>query len=45
MDLLLKGPEEWSRDTLETKRYFITDTLDDFIGCLSRRIIDSQYTC
>jgi predicted nucleotidyltransferase len=26
------GPEEWSKKEIELKRYFITDTLDDFIG-------------
>lgn len=34
--LLQKGPEEWSEETIHTKRYFITDTLDDFIGSSSR---------
>ncbi len=31
-ELLQRGPEEWSTDTIRMKRYFITDTLDDFIG-------------
>ncbi|MED3960965.1 nucleotidyltransferase domain-containing protein [Niallia taxi] len=31
--ILNNGPEEWSVDTINIKRYFITDTLDDFIGC------------
>jgi hypothetical protein len=35
-DLLNKGPEKWSVQTIRTKRYFITDTLDDFIGCSNR---------
>ncbi|WHY01581.1 nucleotidyltransferase domain-containing protein [Neobacillus sp. DY30] len=35
-DLLEKGPEEWSADTIKIKRYFITDALDDFIGCTNR---------
>ncbi|WP_099355096.1 nucleotidyltransferase domain-containing protein [Fredinandcohnia onubensis] len=35
-DLLNKGPEEWSEETINTKRYFITDALDDFIGCSDR---------
>lgn len=35
-ELLAKGPEQWSIETIETKRYFITNTLDDFIGCDSR---------
>ena len=26
------GPEEWTKKEIESKRYFITDTLDDFIG-------------
>ncbi|ALC90653.1 nucleotidyltransferase [Bacillus sp. FJAT-18017] len=34
--LLAKGPEKWSIETITTKRYFITDTLDDFIGCNER---------
>ncbi|WP_102275391.1 nucleotidyltransferase domain-containing protein [Cytobacillus massiliigabonensis] len=35
-DLLKNGPEKWSLDTIITKRYFITDALDDFIGCSNR---------
>jgi predicted nucleotidyltransferase len=35
-ELLDKGPEEWSADTIKIKRYFITDALDDFIGCSNR---------
>jgi hypothetical protein len=35
-DLVEKGPEEWSADTIKLKRYFITDALDDFIGCTMR---------
>jgi predicted nucleotidyltransferase len=35
-DLLEKGPEEWSAKTIRIKRYFITDALDDFIGCTMR---------
>jgi hypothetical protein len=34
--ILAKGPEEWTTETINTKRYFITDALDDFIGCSSR---------
>lgn len=34
--LLAKGPEEWSFETINTKRYFITDALEDFIGCSNR---------
>ncbi|MGD6831274.1 nucleotidyltransferase domain-containing protein [Sutcliffiella halmapala] len=35
-ELLAKGPEKWSTETIETKRYFITDALDDLIGCKNR---------
>ncbi|GAA0610242.1 nucleotidyltransferase domain-containing protein [Virgibacillus siamensis] len=35
-ELLSKGPEKWSIEIINTKRYFITDTLDDFIGCNNR---------
>lgn len=35
-DLLAKGPADWSEDTICTKRYFITDTLDDLIGSNKR---------
>ncbi|MDQ0230204.1 nucleotidyltransferase domain-containing protein [Metabacillus malikii] len=35
-ELLKKGPEEWSKETINIKRYFITDALDDFIGCTNR---------
>lgn len=35
-DLLDNGPEKWSVETIKTKRYFITDALDDFIGCSNR---------
>jgi len=35
-ELLKEGPEEWSEVTLQIKRYFLTDTLDDFIGCTDR---------
>jgi hypothetical protein len=34
--LLAEGPELWSSKEMETKRYFVTDTLDDFIGCDKR---------
>lgn len=30
------GPEEWTDKEIEFKRYFITDTLDDFIGSDNR---------
>ncbi|MBS4218660.1 nucleotidyltransferase domain-containing protein [Bacillus sp. FJAT-49711] len=35
-ELLDRGPDKWSEETIITKRYFITDTLDDFIGSNSR---------
>ncbi|WP_108671353.1 nucleotidyltransferase domain-containing protein [Peribacillus acanthi] len=35
-DLLDQGPKEWSRETIDMKRYFITDALDDLIGCQIR---------
>ena len=35
-ELLDKGPKEWSTELINTKRYFITDVLDDFIGCSNR---------
>lgn len=34
--LLEKGPEKWSSITIEVKRYFITDVLNDFIGATDR---------
>lgn len=34
--LLANGPEEWTAAAIRTKRYFLTDTLDDFIGCSDR---------
>lgn len=37
IDLLKEVPEEWSEVTLQIKRYFLTDTLDDFIGCTNNR--------
>jgi len=30
--LLKHGPEEWTQEDIQLKRYFITDVLDDFIG-------------
>jgi len=30
--ILKEGPEEWSIETINVKRYFLTDILDDFIG-------------
>lgn len=35
-ELLAVGPAQWSAATIRTKRYFLTDTLDDFIGCGDR---------
>ena len=35
-ELLDGGPEIWSDATIRTKRYFLTDVLDDFIGCGDR---------
>lgn len=32
-ELLSTGPETWSTKIINTKRYFITDNLEDFIGC------------
>lgn len=34
--ILDNGPESWTEETISTKRYFITDALDDFIGCNNR---------
>jgi len=34
--MLEKGPEKWTEDIIRTKRYFITDVLDDFIGSENR---------
>ncbi len=35
-DLLDDGPEPWSDETLQMSRYYLTDALDDFIGCDDR---------
>jgi len=35
-EILENGPEKWNEDIIKTKRYFITDVLDDFIGCNHR---------
>ena len=35
-ELIENGPEEWSTETIDTKRYFITDALDDFEGSTKR---------
>lgn len=34
--LLDNGPELWSEQTIKTKQYFISDALDDLIGCSNR---------
>lgn len=36
VQLLEKGPEKWSAETINMKRYFITDILDDLLGCDNR---------
>ena len=36
VELLKAGPEKWSEETVKIKRYFLTDTLDDFVGCSNR---------
>lgn len=35
-DLLHNGPQEGSEETINTKRYFLSDALDDFIGSTNR---------
>ena len=35
-NLLELGPKEWSEETINVKRYFITDALDDFKCCSNR---------
>ncbi|WP_088013529.1 nucleotidyltransferase domain-containing protein [Gottfriedia acidiceleris] len=35
-NLLDKGPEKWTEETIKIKRYFITDALNDFIGSSNR---------
>lgn len=35
-ELLKTGPEKWSSETIEMKRYFLTDVLDDLKGCVKR---------
>ncbi len=35
-EILDKGPERWTEEIITTKRYFITDALDDFISCKNR---------
>lgn len=36
VELLKKGPVMWTNDTIATKRYMITDALDDLIGSTNR---------
>lgn len=35
-EILQNGPDQWSGETIEAKRYFLTDVLDDFKGCSKR---------
>ncbi|WP_234447906.1 nucleotidyltransferase domain-containing protein [Viridibacillus soli] len=35
-NLLQKGPAKWTTDTIDLKRYFITDALDDLSGANNR---------
>jgi hypothetical protein len=35
-ELLDKGPKLWPEQTIQMKRYFITDALDDFVGATNR---------
>ncbi|MCD7035221.1 nucleotidyltransferase domain-containing protein [Metabacillus sp. GX 13764] len=35
-DILEKGPEKWTEEGIRAKRYYISDTLDDFIGSEDR---------
>ncbi|MCA0984963.1 nucleotidyltransferase domain-containing protein [Halobacillus yeomjeoni] len=35
-ELIKEGPKRWSEEEIKMKRYFITDALDDFIGCKNR---------
>ncbi|MFD0050110.1 nucleotidyltransferase domain-containing protein [Actinomycetes bacterium NPDC127524] len=34
--ILAQGPKRWGKETIDVKRYFITDALDDFIGADDR---------
>ncbi|MFJ7406105.1 MULTISPECIES: nucleotidyltransferase domain-containing protein [unclassified Lysinibacillus] len=34
--LLEMGPEKWSQQTIKRKQYFITDALDDLVGCSNK---------
>ncbi|MGI8316295.1 nucleotidyltransferase domain-containing protein [Halobacillus mangrovi] len=36
VEILEKGPPPWTEKDIRAKRYFLTDTLDDFIGCEDR---------
>lgn len=35
-EMLENGPEKWTDEMIRTKLYFITDALDDFVGCNNR---------
>lgn len=35
-DLLEEGPVPWTQSMIDQKRYFLTDSLEDFIGCTDR---------
>ncbi|MEH7309192.1 nucleotidyltransferase domain-containing protein [Neobacillus drentensis] len=35
-EILENGPERWTEEIIMTKRYYITDVLDDFIGSKNR---------
>ncbi|MGG3471380.1 nucleotidyltransferase domain-containing protein [Neobacillus pocheonensis] len=35
-EIMEYGPERWTEEIITTKRYYITDALDDFIGCKNR---------
>ena len=34
--LLRRGPRSWDKETVDLKRYFLTDLVDDFIGSTNR---------
>ncbi|WP_289135904.1 hypothetical protein [uncultured Brevibacillus sp.] len=35
-EMLENDPEKWTDEMIRTKLYFITDALDDFVGCNNR---------
>lgn len=35
-EILKRGPKEWTEKEIRIKKYFVTDALDDFIGCTYR---------